>query len=212
MLCMVSSTCTAVAGSLTAGDRARRPMSARSRNANSGSWWKVRSCPIYQPTQEGRVSRVATAQIGNRVTLLEGVAYAHLQHDDRAVSRAEQARQVDLLQGGLPMWPYDGAAQWRQHSGGTWAGGPGSAVQVIEDRAALCGDRRQRRCQLNGRKGSHLQDTHQGDGQKDGRYFHRWHDYRHLRVVTDDQGSGDREHEHAYGEAERPPYDRVVTE
>ena len=34
--------------------------------------------PYYQPTQEGRVSRVATAQIGNRVTLLEGVAYAHL--------------------------------------------------------------------------------------------------------------------------------------
>ena len=30
--------------------------------------------PYYQPTQEGRVSRVATAQIGNRVTLLEGVA------------------------------------------------------------------------------------------------------------------------------------------
>jgi hypothetical protein len=39
----VSSTWTAVAGSLTAADIARRPMSASSRKANSGSWWKVRS-------------------------------------------------------------------------------------------------------------------------------------------------------------------------
>ena len=46
---MVSSTWTAVAGSLTAGDSARMAMSASSRNANSGSWPKVRSGPVTSP-------------------------------------------------------------------------------------------------------------------------------------------------------------------
>ena len=40
---MVSSTWTAVAGSLTAGDGARSAMSGSRRNANSGSGSKVRS-------------------------------------------------------------------------------------------------------------------------------------------------------------------------
>ena len=48
---MVSSTWTAVAGSLTAGDSARMPMSASSRNANSGSWRKVRSGPVSSPAR-----------------------------------------------------------------------------------------------------------------------------------------------------------------
>ncbi len=49
---MVSITWTAVAGSLTVGDSARKPMSARSRKANSGSCrspWTILSSPVPSP-------------------------------------------------------------------------------------------------------------------------------------------------------------------
>ena len=45
---IASMVCPAVAGSLIAGDRARRPISERSRNARSGSWLNVRPSPVRQ--------------------------------------------------------------------------------------------------------------------------------------------------------------------
>lgn len=69
--------------------------------------------------QDGLVSHLATQYIGDRGTLLEGVAYSGLEHNDGAVGRGEQAGQMDLLQRRLPVWPYDDTAHGRQHHGRT---------------------------------------------------------------------------------------------
>ena len=102
---MVSSTWTAVAGSLTAGDSARRPMSASSRNANSGSWWKVRSWPGHQPGEYRRVGHLAAVQVGDRGALLKRVADAGPEHDHGAVGGTQQPAQVELLQDRLAVRP-----------------------------------------------------------------------------------------------------------
>lgn len=139
---MVSRTWTAVAGSLTARDRSPQADVGQEPKCEQRILVEGAFLPGYQPMQDGRVGHVATAQIGDWGTLLKGVAYADLEHDDGTVGRVEQAGQVNLLQDGLRVRPYDSAAQWRQHTGGTRPSGPGSAVQVIQDGAALCGDRR----------------------------------------------------------------------
>jgi hypothetical protein len=111
---MVSSTWTAMAGSLTAGDRARRPMSARSRKANRGILVEGAFWPRHQPVQYGRVGRLATVPIGHRGALLKGVADAGPEHDNGAAGRLDQMGHMDLLQDGLFVWPDDRAVRKRR--------------------------------------------------------------------------------------------------
>ena len=149
---MVSSACTAVAGSLTAGTApaARCRPTAGTRAADPGE----RFVPARSPTAEyGLVGRLATVQIGDRRTLLKR-APMPLRRDHGAASRLEQAGQVDLLQGGLPVWPRDGAVQGWQHHLRMRPRRAGLAIQVVYDAAAFRGDCRQRRGELDGRKGS----------------------------------------------------------
>ena len=70
----------------------------------------------------------------------------------------------------------------------------------------------QGRCQLDGGEGLHLQGPDQGERGEHSDHFRGRHDHRDLRVVADDQGCGDREHEDADGQPERPPHDGVVAE
>jgi hypothetical protein len=76
----VSITWTAVAGSLTAGDSARRPMSARRRNASIGSCGRYVPAG-HQPGEHRRIGHLTAVQIGDRSPFLQRVAYTRSQHD-----------------------------------------------------------------------------------------------------------------------------------
>jgi hypothetical protein len=88
--------------------------------------------------------------------------------------------------------------------------GPG--VQVVDNFPAPGGDGSERRRQLNRGEGPDLQGPEHGERGQHRRHLRGRHDHRHLRLVTDGQGRGDREHEDADGQAECPPHDRVITE
>ena len=86
---MVSSTWTAVAGSLTAGDSARRPMSARSLKANSGLPFTfltdgndISLLPAWvktpKQTTDGHLVQLALANGAVLATLDEGIPGAFL--------------------------------------------------------------------------------------------------------------------------------------
>src|SRR4029077_20612446 len=109
-LSIVSSTCTAVARSLTAGDSASKPMSARStrrqkadvgqqpereqRVLAEGTLW-----PGHQPGQDRRVAAIAAVQAGDHRAVLERVTDPGPEHDDRAADGGTgQPGQVELLQ------------------------------------------------------------------------------------------------------------------
>jgi hypothetical protein len=92
-------------------------------------------------------------QIGDCSPLLKGVAYTGPQHDHGTVSGAQQSAQVELLQGGLAVRPGDRLVPRRQRGSRPTDFGARPGVQVLEDAAALPGDGRQCRRQLNGGEG-----------------------------------------------------------
>ena len=208
----MSSTWTAVAGSLTAGDSARMPMSASSRNANSGSWRKVRSGPVTSPARTA-VSvtsppcRSATGAPCWSVSPMPARSTITAPPAARSSRPRSSCCKIACRYGHRTARCRDGS--W---AAGRWPGVYGRGyrssmmprpcpaiadrvgaswmeAKALTCRAADQGDRGEHRHHLGGR-----------------------HDHRHFLLVADDQGGGDREHEHPDGEGECPPHDRVVTE
>ena len=163
---MVSSTWTAVAGSLTSGDRAaarRRPAAGR-RTSDPGR----RSVPARSAARRVRLSSVTSPPCSSATGApCRSVSPMPAWSTITALPAAlEQPGQVDLLQGGLPVRPprrrgAAAAALWRRAPRGA-----GPAVEVVQDAAAFRRDRRERWRQLDGREGPHLQDPHQGDRER----------------------------------------------
>ena len=111
---MVSSTCTAVAGSLTA--RRQCPQGDVGEQAEREQRILVEGAFLagHQPGEDRRVGHLAAVQIGDRGPLLKRVADAGPEHDHGAVGGTQQPAQVELLQDRLAVRPQDRPAPRRQ--------------------------------------------------------------------------------------------------
>ena len=184
------------------------------RDASRGSRANVRSWPVTSPasTDASVTSPSSTSVTGDPWrSLLKGVAYAGPPHDDGAASGAAESAQVRLLQGRLVVRPADRAASRWQRGCRLPRCRVLLAVQVVDDAAALLGDRRQCGRLLDGGEGLHLEAPDQGDGGEHRCHLSDRHDHRHSPLVTDDQGSGDREDQHPDGESVPDLYSSAIS-